>query len=98
MTLPSVERHAKVTAQCLELIKQNLVKYKLKCFIRHRQHHKANAMDSPVCLIVIKKKEATVAVPRIIKMVNIYPLGIFSFGTVDVAMNIHLQVNMHQIY
>lgn len=98
MTLPSVERHAKVTAQCLELIKQNLVKYKLKSFIRHKQHHKANSMDSPVCLIVIEKKETTAAVPRIIKMVNIYPLGNFSFGTVDVHMNIHLQINMHQIH
>lgn len=55
-------------------------------------------MDSPVPLIVIEKKEATVAVPRIIKIINIYPLGNFSFGTVGVHMNIHLQVNMHQIH
>lgn len=47
--------------------------------------------------IVMKNKEATVAVPRIIKIINIYPLKIFPFGTVDIQMNIHLLVNMHQI-
>jgi len=98
MTLPSVERHAILTAQCLELIKQNLVKCNLKCFVTHRQHDKASSVDSPVHLIVTTKKEATVAVPRIIKVMNIYPLGSFSFGTANVHMTIHFQVNMHQIF
>lgn len=87
MTLSGIERHTKVTTQHLELIKQNLLKYKLKYFIRQIQHYKANSMDSPVPLIVIKKKEATKTVPRIIKMLNIYPLRSFPFGTVTPRMN-----------